>query len=166
MKSNKVSMSVAILIALVTLALASCASARPFASPVYEGPDAEAIMQVWRIYERGIDASDLDLWLSLWDENGIQFPPDEAMHRGKAEIRAANVDFFPAYQMRMKISPQEIVVIGDYAYSSGGYVLDFSERGSGEWTQVDGKFLTVLRRQADGSWKLWRDCFNSNPPKD
>lgn len=88
------------------------------------------------------------------------------MHRGKAEIRAANVDFFPGYQMRMKISPQEIVVIGDYAYSSGGYIFDFSERGSGAWTQVDGKFLTIMRRQDDGSWELWRDCFNYDPPKD
>lgn len=166
MKSNKILLAVACLIAFLALASASCASARPFASPVYEGPDAEAIMHVWRIYERGINTSDLDLWLSLWDENGIQFPPDEAMHRGKAEIRAANVDFFPILEMRMSISPQEIAVLGDYAYSSGSYVLDFSERGSGEWTHVDGKFLTILRRQADGSWKLWRDCFNSNPPKE
>jgi uncharacterized protein (TIGR02246 family) len=161
-----VSMLTAGLVALLALALASCASARPYASPVYQGPDAEAIMQVWRIYERGINASDLDLWLSLWDENGIQFPPDEAMHRGKAEIRAANVNVFPILEMRMTISPQEIAVLGDYAYSSGGYVLDFSERGSGEWTQVDGKFLTILRRQADGGWKIWRDCFNYDPPKE
>lgn len=166
MKSNKVATLAAVLIALLALALASCAGARPYAAPVHEGRDADAIMEVWRSYERGINASDLDLWLSLWDEDGIQFPPDEAMHRGKAEIRAANVDFFPILEMRMSISPQEIAVLGDYAYSSGSYVLDFSERGSGEWTHVDGKFLTILRRQADGSWKLWRDCFNSNPPRD
>lgn len=166
MKSNKVSILAAGLAALLALASASCASARPFASPVYEGPDAEAIKDVFRSYERGLNENDLDLWIGLWDENGIQFPPDEAMHRGKAEILAVNAELFPLLETRMSISIQEIAVLGDYAYSSGSYVLDFSERGSGEWTHVDGKFLTILRRQADGSWKLWRDCFNYDPSKD
>lgn len=166
MKSNKIQALIAVSLAIAAFAAASCASARPYAGPVHGGPDAEAIMRVWRSYERGINEADLDLWISLWDEEGIQFPPDEAMHRGKAEIRAANVDLFPMLEMRMGISPQEIAVLGDYAYSSGSYVFDFSERGSGAWTHVDGKFLTIMRRQADGSWKLWRDCFNYDPPKD
>ena len=27
---------------------------------------------------------------------------------------------------------------------------------------VDGKYLTIFKRQPDGSWKAYRDCFNSN----
>jgi uncharacterized protein (TIGR02246 family) len=149
----------------VALAASSgaCVSTGGSNAPVSDGPDVVAISAVWDTYVRGINASDLDLWISLWDENGIQFPPDEAMHRGKAEILAANVEFFPAFDMKMKISPQEITVIGGYAYSSGSYVLEMSERGSDSWMRIDGKFLTILRKQADGSWKLWRDCFNSDP---
>lgn len=166
MKSNKVPKLAAVSIALLALASASCASARPYAAPVHAGPDAEAIREVFRIYERGLNESDLELWISLWDEDGIQFPPDEAMHRGKAEILAVNVELFPLLETRMSISVQEATVLGDYAYSSGSYVLEFAERGSDAWTRLNGKFLTILRRQADGSWKLWRDCFNYDPPPD
>lgn len=46
MKSNKNSMLAASSIAILALALASCASARPYASPVHVGADVDAIMEV------------------------------------------------------------------------------------------------------------------------
>jgi ketosteroid isomerase-like protein len=36
----------------------------------------------------------------------------------------------------------------------------------GEPIFVDGKYLTIYKKQADGSWKISHDCYNSNvPPK-
>ena len=33
-------------------------------------------------------------------------------------------------------------------------------------THIIGKYLTILKKQTDGSWKIYRDCFNSDvPPK-
>ena len=48
----------------------------------------------------------------------------------------------------------------------GVYTQDLKARATGETAHVDGKFLTVLKQQDDGSWRIFRDCFNSNvPPK-
>ncbi len=34
----------------------------------------------------------------------------------------------------------------------------------GEAVTVDGKYMTILQRQPDGSWKIHRDIVNSNVP--
>jgi len=37
-------------------------------------------------------------------------------------------------------------------------------KAGGKTIKLDGKYLTILERQADGSWKIAIDCFNSNVP--
>ncbi len=69
----------------------------------------------------------------------------------------AKVDF-----TAMAIRPAETAVDGDLAFSRGVYTL---EDGSGDDAfSVDGKFQTIFRRQDDGSWRIYRDVFNSNTP--
>jgi ketosteroid isomerase-like protein len=34
----------------------------------------------------------------------------------------------------------------------------------GDSSIMDGKFMSVLKKQSDGRWLLFRDCFNSNIP--
>ena len=53
----------------------------------------------------------------------------------------------------MSINADEVEVLGDWAFSSGNFKV-------GE--KVDGKFLTIFRRQDDGSWRIYRDAFNMN----
>jgi ketosteroid isomerase-like protein len=66
----------------------------------------------------------------------------------------------------MAINPLEVVVAGPWAYSRGLYTQDLTSKATGNVAHVDGKFLTIFRKQPDGSWKIYRDCFNSNvPPK-
>ncbi len=62
----------------------------------------------------------------------------------------------------MNINPAEITAAGDWAYSRGTY--DLESVVNGKTVQIDGKFLTIFKHQADGSWKIYRDCFNSNGP--
>jgi ketosteroid isomerase-like protein len=100
--------------------------------------------------------------LALWDEAGVQMPPGhpargvdvlrEAVPAGMAGETVASFD----------IRPEETVVAGDWAWSRGTY--DLKGEAKGEPYHVDGKFLTILERQADGSWKIYRDAFNSNVP--
>jgi ketosteroid isomerase-like protein len=37
-------------------------------------------------------------------------------------------------------------------------------KDGGEPIPYDGKFLTIFKRQSDGSWKIHRDIYNSNVP--
>jgi ketosteroid isomerase-like protein len=129
-----------------------------------EASDVAAIQEIWRTYSNAVTSGDAALWLSLWDQNGIQMPPDIPARPKKVLEEVVPKAWAMAKVLTMNISPEEITVMGDLAYSRGTYS---SERTVNNKTvNIDGKFLTIFRRQADGSWRIFRDCFNSNvPPK-
>src|SRR5208337_1456214 len=98
--------------------------------------------------------------LSQYDADGIQLRPD-APARGKqeldAQVPAAFKARFDANDTRMTINLLEIVINGPWEYSRGMYTQDLTSRSTGKTIHVDGKFLTIFKRQSDGSWKIYRD---------
>ena len=128
-----------------------------------------AIRQLWINYAAFVETGDSAAWLAQYDAEGIQMRPDNPA-RGRPELDAfvasswkARMD---AFDTKMTVTPLEIVITGPWAYSRGVYTQDLKARTTGKVTHVDGKFLTILKQQDDGSWKIFRDCFNSNmPPK-
>jgi ketosteroid isomerase-like protein len=131
--------------------------------------DEAAIRQIWSNYAAFVEKGDSAGWLSQYDANGIQLRPD-APERTRQEldgqVPAAFKARFDANDTKMFINPLEIVVNGSWAYSHGLYTQDLTARSTGKSIHIDGKFLTIFKKQSDGSWKIFRDCFNSNvPPK-
>jgi uncharacterized protein (TIGR02246 family) len=124
--------------------------------------DEEAIREIWKTYSSARVAADAKLWLSLWDEEGVQMPPGQPA-RGKAVLdEIVPKGFVPGSVSTMNIYPEEITVAGPWACSRGTYESDRVVEG--KTVRVEGKFLTIFKRQSDGSWKIYRDCFNSNVP--
>lgn len=128
------------------------------------GDDEEAISNVFNEYSAALNAGDIDRWMEIWDAEGIQMPPDDPAFFGTDDIRERNKKFVDTYEWSMTIDTKEIRVCGGFAYCRGFYTASIvpRETGVGEPEFIDGKFLTVLKRQEDGSWKFFRDCFNSN----
>lgn len=50
------------------------------------------------------------------------------------------------------------------AFARGTYSVKRTPVAGGETVETDGKYMTIFKRQADGSWKIYRDIFNSNVP--
>lgn len=122
--------------------------------------DEAAIRAIWESYSAARVAGDADTWLSLWDQDGIQMPPGIPA-RGKDVLEQGVPKAFAAMPATsMRINPEEIQLMGDWAYSRGTYAADQVVQGNP--VKVDGKFLTIFKRQPDGSWKIYRDIFNSN----
>ena len=63
------------------------------------------------------------------------------------------------------IRSEETQAFGDWVFSSGSYIFRMKPKSGGPSEVTDGKFLTVLHKQPHGSWKIRRDCFNSNVPR-
>lgn len=128
---------------------------------------ASAIQSVMDEYTATVDAGDLDAWLALWEPGGVQMPPGAPMRTGITAIRAGMEPVLTQFDDRIDINVLEATVAGDYAFARGTYNLTVSpkvgRRGEfGDLSVVDGKFLTVLHHEPDGSWKIYRDIFNSN----
>jgi ketosteroid isomerase-like protein len=132
-------------------------------------PDTAAIQQIWTNYAAFVEKGDGASWLTQYDAEGIQLRPD-APARTKQELDAQVPGAFKARveanDTKMTITPIEIVVAGPWAYSRGTYTQDLTAKATGQTVHVDGKFLTIFKKQSSGAWKIFRDCFNSNvPPK-
>jgi uncharacterized protein (TIGR02246 family) len=101
----------------------------------------------------------------LWTEDGIQLPPGSPPIVGKEQIRERNksalVDLFT---MDGSITNEEVQVSGDLAVARGTYATTLTPKDGSEEIFIDGKYMTLLKRQPDGSWKIHRDIFNSNMP--
>jgi len=128
--------------------------------------DIAAINNNIEQYTSSMNAGDLDRWISLWADDAIQMAPDAPAVIGKEQIRAKYASIFPLFIFNMNIANEEVKMSGDLACSHGNYTVSMTPKAGGETIVIDGKYLSIEERQADGSWKIIRSCFNDNaPPK-
>jgi len=130
------------------------------------GDDIAAIEQLWDNYALANNTGDLELYMSLMADDIVKMPPNKPAFSGKELLREKKEKGYANYTVEMAIYNEEVQVDGDLAFSRGTYTVSQTPKAGGETVYVDGKYLTILKRQPDGSWKIYRDCYNSNaPPK-
>jgi uncharacterized protein (TIGR02246 family) len=128
--------------------------------------DIAALREILNKYAAMCHAGDLEGWLSLWTDDGIQMYPGAPSRVGKEQIRAGMKPAFDQFILKIAItSEMEAKVSGNLGFARGTYTLSMVPKAGGEETKFDGKYLTILEKQRDGSWKIARDCFNSNVPE-
>lgn len=125
---------------------------------------AAAIDDIWNQFASSLNSGDVDRWISLWTEDGVQMPPGSPPVVGKEQIRTTMRAILDRFAFDMAVTPMEIRAAGDWAFSRGVYKATMTPRDGGRAVLVDGKYMTILQRQADGSWRIHRDIFNSNTP--
>jgi uncharacterized protein (TIGR02246 family) len=94
-------------------------------------------------------------------------PPDALPVKGREAIQQYFAGLLDAYHVTIVVSSDEIEGRGDLAYARGHYTLEGTPTAAGAAPlREEGKFLEVLRRQPDGTWRLAVDMWspNSRPP--
>ena len=92
-------------------------------------------------------------------------PPNAATVQGREAIQKFWGDFVDAYRVNIALKAEEVEGHGDLAYSRGRYTLDLTPKAKGPAAAHDeGKFLTIFRRQPDGTWLLAVDMYSSDLP--
>ena len=124
--------------------------------------DIAAIEEIMDNYALGMITGDLDLWMSLYTDDIVKMPPDEPAVFGKEDLRTSMKPLFDNFTIEMVIYNEEVQVAGDWAFARGTFTATLTPKAGGEPLYMDGKYLSIFERQADGSWKIARDCFNSN----
>ncbi len=129
-------------------------------------PDVIAIEDVLNLYAVALNTGDLELWLSLHTDDIVKMPPNAPASFGQEQLRANMEPAFDNFTFEMAIYPKDTQVDGDLGYSWCTYTVAMTPKAGGETiiSEPDGKALGIYKRQADGSWKLSHDCFNSNVP--
>jgi ketosteroid isomerase-like protein len=123
--------------------------------------DRTAIQQVLGDDLKLTAASDWKGDVALYTEDAIEMPPNQAAVQGKAAILAADEAFPPLSNFQEQ--SLELEGQGDLAYDRGTYSMTITPPGAAP-IEDRGKYLTILRKQADGSWKFLRVMYNSDLP--
>ena len=128
--------------------------------------DIAAIEEVLNQYAVSSNAGDLELWLSLHADDVVKMGPDAPAIFGIEDLRANFAPAFENFDTTCVIYPEETQVDGDMGFARGTYSISITPKAGGETIMLmpDGKYLTICKRQADGSWKISHDCYNSNVP--
>jgi uncharacterized protein (TIGR02246 family) len=127
--------------------------------------DIAALQEAMDMYALAMKAGDLDLWMSLYTDDTVKMAPDAPAVFGKEALRASMQPLFDNFTFEeMNIFDVEIQLAGDYAFCRCNFTATMTPKAGGEPAYIDAKDMSIMQRQADGSWKIYWDCWNSNVP--
>ena len=124
--------------------------------------DMALIHELWVEYASALMAGDMDRWISLWSSGGIEMQPAGLCLSGIEQIGAARQPVIDLFDTEMTILPENVHLLGDCAYSYGTYKYAITPKEGGESINDAGMFLTILKKQANGSWKIAITCCNTS----
>ena len=126
------------------------------------GSDEREIREVHSTWISAVNAGELVRLLTLMADDVVFLSPGQAPV-GRDGFSA---NFSAAHQqVRIRCSSEleEVVVIGEVAYTRSRDALSVAPRSGGEATQLAGHRITVYRKQPDGRWLLARDAHTLSP---
>ena len=117
-----------------------------------------------KAYEQAALKGDAAANASYYDENAVVLVSNMPMVKGRASIEKMMRTWMQS-EMKMKEFTTTTISVegaGDFAVQLGRYFQTFEM--SGKVLADTGKFVTVWRKQADGSWKMAYDIWNTDIP--
>ncbi|MFC1830995.1 YybH family protein [Thermodesulfobacteriota bacterium] len=123
-----------------------------------------AVEEIFDTYSSTNMKKDAEGWIALWDEEGIKMVPDLPSIYGKSAIgEFKHKKSQIPDEMDMSIKVEDAQIAGDFGFAHGTYFVSVTPKGGGAVKSKEGKFLTIFKKQADGSWKIYRDSVSPNP---
>ena len=131
-----------------------------------EGKIKAAVEDRYKEWLAAANKKDAAAMIDLYDENAVLMPKSEEPVLGKAAIGEyykklfANPDFVP---FTLNSNWNSFHVAGDVAIATSAFEGDVTRNG--KQIHFRGKNLLVWKKEADGSWKIFRYMYDEIPPR-
>ncbi|MBT8401444.1 MAG: SgcJ/EcaC family oxidoreductase, partial [Rhodothermia bacterium] len=122
--------------------------------------DLATIRAAGDAFEAAGASNDWTAVAALYTEDAVLMPPNAPSVTGRAAIQEVFEQFPTITSMDLTI--EDIQGSGDLATVRGSYSLAMDIEG--DTVEDTGKYLEVRRKQADGSWPMIIDTWNSDIP--
>lgn len=147
-------------VAAVLMLLSACQTAPPME---FTAEDQAAIDELATQYLSRAQAGDWDAWTDLWTSDAVYMVPNGPALVGKSEIRAS-LDVFRDPPSEMSVDLQDADGSGKWAWGRGSFVFNMAATEEMPEMRMEGSFLWVFEKQADGTWLIDSECYNSDVP--
>ena len=142
------------------LAVGACGSSNRTSS-VSNTADSLAIVQLREQFSAAVNSGDIEGLVATVDSSLVVMPPDGDELLGPEGLRSFLGPSFEQFRWEATYPSVELNVAGDWAFNRGSYQLTLVPReGDGGPIRSEGKRLWILRRQADGSWRISHIMFS------
>jgi uncharacterized protein (TIGR02246 family) len=128
----------------------------------------EAASERYAEAKRAIDKGNAE-WIEAWEkgdpemlaaifaDDGVMLSQGGKVFKGRQQILERQKEAMQSVTRPIKVSviTVKIWLDGDVAYETGKYKYQYTEKGTP--TTEEGRYVTMWKRQRDGSWKLSMD---------
>jgi uncharacterized protein (TIGR02246 family) len=149
---------------LLSMAFLACQPAAPPEQTAAAPPDPAPINALRAQYTSMYNSGDVSGIGNLYTDDAVVMNNNEPELSGKQAIQQHADAMLQQFTVNISINPEDTQIMGDLAYEHGTFTLAMTPKAGGGAMQSTGNYLVILKRGADGSWKLHREIGNSNQP--
>jgi uncharacterized protein (TIGR02246 family) len=145
--------------------LVACTQAPPPAPPDTRAADEATLRDRDTEWSKVTADKDVEGFVGFYADDAMVFPSSASMVMGKEAIRkwATEMMASPGFAISWQVTKAEAARSSDLGYTIGTYELTLNDP-KGKPVSDRGKYLTVWKKQADGTWKVAADISNSDLP--
>ena len=123
--------------------------------------DLQGIAKVRDAFAAAFKAGDVAAVSALYTTDGLTQPNNQPTGTGPAGISASFKGFFDQFAITdFTLTPVKTEASGTLGYDIGTYSFTATMKPKGEPVKIDGRYVVVLRKGDDGTWKAIADMDN------
>jgi uncharacterized protein (TIGR02246 family) len=148
------------------LLLLSGCSDTPAPKPDTSAADLKAIRDGEIAWSADFGSRDPDKIVSHYADDATLMMPGAPIIMGKDAIRSGITQMYADKNLALSFTTATAQVAkgGDIAYTQGTYSMTMTNPKTKKVVAEKGKYLTVYKKQSDGSWKAIEDIDNADAP--
>lgn len=150
-----------LLLPLTILLLLTCSKEKP-SDKQSNQEYIDAITAVSSARAEAFNNSDADGIAEHFTEDAILMAPGVPAMKGRDAVRDYYQFIFDEYEPELESHYVEVRVEGDLAYGRGIAKVTLTPKDGTETLESASKYLNILQRQPDGTWKTTHDIWNGN----
>jgi uncharacterized protein (TIGR02246 family) len=145
---------------------AACTNTTNTAAPDTRDADIKAVKDVEVAWAKDAATKDPEKFAGYYTDNASVLLPNTPIITGKDGIKAALKPLLadPNFALSFQSTSADASKGGDLVYTVGTYSMTETDPKSKKPVTDKGKYMTVYKKQADGSWKAVADMLNSDLP--
>jgi uncharacterized protein (TIGR02246 family) len=143
--------------------MADTGSAAAAAPAGLSSEDQAGVRQVDTEWAKAATVGNGDAIAALYTSEATLLPPGEPIVTGEA-VKKYWVDFANGFSGPTELNTISVEGNGDLAVAVGTYSMTLTPKKAGAkpLAKEEGKYMELLKRQDDGSWKIVHDIWNPN----
>ncbi len=135
-------------------------------TPDTHDADVSALKDTEAAWVKDAATKDVEKWVAHYTDDASLLVPYTPILTGKEAIGGGLKPMLgdPNFAVTFGATKVDVAKSGDLGYTQGTYSLTTSSPKTKAPVTEKGKYLTVYRKQADGTWKAVEDTFMADAP--